>query len=41
MQEGSNTVTHDAVYEKKWVVDKQAWTEKVVSGYKCNCGATK
>lgn len=41
VQVGSNTVTHDAVYEKKWVVDKQAWTEKVVSGYKCNCGATK
>lgn len=41
VQVGTNTVTHDAVYEKKWVVDKAAWTEKVVSGYKCNCGATK
>lgn len=42
VQTGINTITHDAVYEKKWVVDKQAWTEKVLSGYKCNsCGATK
>ncbi|CAM2078025.1 MAG: hypothetical protein NSGCLCUN01_02213 [uncultured Clostridium sp.] len=42
VQVGTNTITHDAVYEKKWIVDKQAWTEKVLSGYKCNsCGATK
>lgn len=42
IQTGTNTIKHDAVYEKKWVVDKQAWTEKVLSGYKCNsCGATK
>lgn len=41
VQTGSNTVTHDAIYEKRWVVVKPAWTEKVVSGYKCNCGATK
>ena len=42
VQTGTNTINHDAVYEKKWVVDKAAWTEKVLSGYKCNsCGATK
>ena len=42
VQTGTNTIKHDAVYEQKWVVDKQAWTEKVLSGYKCNsCGATK
>lgn len=41
VQTGSNTVTHDAIYEKRWVVVKPAWTEKVVSGYNCNCGATK
>ena len=42
VQTGTNTITHNAVYEKKWIVDKQAWTEKVLSGYKCsNCGATK
>ena len=42
VQTGTNTINHDAVYEKKWIVDKQAWTEKVLSGYKCNsCGATK
>ena len=42
VQTGTNTINHDAVYEKKWVVDKAAWTEKVLSGYKCNsCGLTK
>ena len=42
VQTGTNTINHDAVYEKKWVVDKAAWTEKVLSGYKCSsCGATK
>lgn len=41
VQVGTNTINHDAIYEKKWVVIKPAWTEKVVSGYKCNCGATK
>lgn len=42
VQVGTNTINHDAVYEKKWIVDKQAWTEKVLSGYKCSeCGSTK
>lgn len=42
VQVGTNTIKHDAVYEKKWIVDKAAWTEKVLSGYKCSsCGATK
>lgn len=42
VQTGTNTITHDAVYDQKWVVDKAAWTEKVLTGYKCNsCGATK
>ena len=42
VQVGTNTINHDAVYEKKWIVDKQVWTEKVLSGYKCSsCGATK
>lgn len=42
VQVGTNTINHPAVTEQKWVVDKQAWTEKVLSGYKCNsCGATK
>ncbi len=42
VQTGTNTITHDAVYEKKWIVDKAAWTEKVLSGYKCSsCGAIK
>ena len=29
------------VYEDVWIVDKAAWDEEVVTGYKCECGATK
>lgn len=38
---GKETIEHPAVYEKKWVVDKPAWDEKVSIGFKCECGATK
>lgn len=41
---GEETVTkhHDAVYEDKWIVDKEAWTEEVVDHYECKeCGKTK
>lgn len=39
VQVGTNTINHDAVYEKKWVVDKAAWDEEVTTGYKCaDCG---
>lgn len=42
VQVGTNTIKHDAIYEKKWVVTKPAWTEKVLTGYKCtDCGETK
>lgn len=41
VQVGTNTIKHEGVYEDRWVVDKQAWTEKVSTGYKCSCGATK
>lgn len=41
VQVGTNKINHDAVYEKKWVVDKAAWDETVTTGYKCSCGATK
>lgn len=42
VQVGTNTIKHDAIYEKKWVVTKPAWTEKVLTGYKCtDCGYTK
>ena len=42
VQVGTNSVNHPAVTEKKWVVDKAAWTETVTTGYKCSgCGATK
>ncbi len=29
------------VMKEEWVVDKAAWTETVITGYKCECGATK
>ena len=42
VQVGTETINHQAVTERKWVIDKPAWTEKVVTGYKCSdCGATK
>lgn len=42
VQVGTKTVKHEAVYKKKWVVDKKAWTETVVTGHKCSgCGQTK
>ncbi len=41
VQVGTNSVNHPAVTEKKWVVDKAAWTETVIVGHSCSCGATK
>lgn len=38
---GTKTVKHEAVYNKKWVVDKKAYDETIITGYKCSCGATK
>lgn len=35
------TKHHDAVTKQVWVVDKAAWDETVITGYKCSCGATK
>lgn len=35
VQVGTNTVTHEALVEKRWVIDKAAWDETVVTGYKC------
>ena len=32
VQVGTETVHHEAVYEDKWIVDKEAWTEEVVQG---------
>lgn len=40
VQVGTKKVKHDAVYKKKWVVDKKAYDETITS-YKCSCGATK
>lgn len=37
-----SAIHHEAVYDKKWIVDKKAEDEKVSNGYKCTtCGATK
>lgn len=42
IQVGTNKINHDAVYDKKWVVDKAAWDETVTTGYRCSiCGETK
>lgn len=41
VQVGTNNVNHPAVTEKKWVIDKAAWTETVTVGHSCSCGATK
>lgn len=41
IQVGTKTVKHEAVYKKKWVVDKKAYDETITTGYKCSCGATK
>lgn len=41
VQVGTNKVNHGAVYDKKYVVDKAAWDETVITGYQCSCGATK
>ena len=40
-QTGTKTINHPAEYTTKWVQDSAAWTEKVVTGHKCSCGATK
>lgn len=40
----TGTVHHEATghNEQKWVQDSAAWTETVITGYKCSgCGATK
>lgn len=41
VQVATNNVNHPAVTEKKWVIDKAAWTETVTVGHSCSCGATK
>ena len=38
----TTTIHHDAVTETRWVEDRPAWTEDVVTGHRCtSCGATK
>ena len=39
-QTGTNTVSHPAEYEQRWVIDQAAWDENTVI-YKCSCGAVK
>ena len=36
-----DTIHHDAVTETVTVVDKAAYDETIITGYKCPCGATK
>lgn len=38
---GTDVIEHPAEYKTQWVVDKAAYDETVVTGYKCSCGATK
>ena len=39
-QVGTNTIHHDAIYSKKWIVSSPAWVETVTTGYQCSdCGA--
>ena len=35
------TVHHEASTKQRWKVDKKAYEEKVITGYKCDCGAKK
>jgi len=35
------TIHHDAKYEDVLIIDKEAWNESVITGYRCSCGATK
>ena len=35
------TVHHDAVTSQVWIIDSPAYTETVVTGYSCSCGARK
>lgn len=36
-----NVIHHEAVYENEYVIDQKAYDEKILTGYKCSCGATK
>lgn len=40
-QTGTKIVNHPEQYTIKWIETYPAWTEKVVTGHKCSCGATK
>ena len=40
-QTGTETIAHPAEYETRWVQDSAAWDETVITGYTCNCGASK
>lgn len=40
-QTGTETIAHPAEYETRWVQDRAAWDETVITGYTCSCGASK
>lgn len=37
----TGSIHHDAETEEVWVVDRAAYDERVVTGYRCSCGATR
>ena len=36
-----DTIHHITVTQDVWVIDQAAYDEQVISGYRCNCEATK
>lgn len=36
-----DTIHHDTVTQEVWVLDQAAYDEQVITGYRCDCGATK
>lgn len=40
-KEVQKTVFHEAEYGQCWVIDHEAWNETIITGYQCDCGATK
>jgi hypothetical protein len=38
----TESIWHEPVYETQWVVDREAWSQQLLSGFVCSgCGATK
>lgn len=39
--ETGNTIHHDEVSERQWIIDTPAYDEQVIVGYRCSCGQEK